>query len=240
MINYIVDEYGNKTHAIVPIDEWLKIMHEQKISGLSVHNYDLSQSSYHIVHLRKILHLLTAMEKIPVEEWQEQFKKYFSYYHYLKSADIGLLYLLRNKDFIHLLSNYSDENAQELYSTYFISSKKKKPLSEIEFKTLHDKIFILDEAPFLLYFHDNYKYVFEVQKKIRYNAEAKRLFVYDIMEVFPIYMTSYYNITKEDAQNKLMQYLYNNKNGAKTQLQRALREADDRINHDGWKSYFFM
>ena len=98
MINYLTDEYGNKTHVVIPIDEWLKIR-DQENKGLVISNYDQIQSSYPIVHLRKIMYLVSGMENMPIDEWNKQYNDYFQYFGTLKSKDIGLLYLIRNDDF---------------------------------------------------------------------------------------------------------------------------------------------
>lgn len=237
MVSYIVDEYANKTHVVIPIDEWLKISHQQKINGTMSNSYDTIQSSYPITHLRKIMHLISGMEKTPVEEWKKQYAEFFYYFDTLKSKDIGFLYLIRNNDFRYLLRTYSEENAQKLKDTYYICSKENQVLTEKDIDILFHKLFQLDEYDFLIFFNENYKHVFNFKKKIRLKAEVKRLFIYDVMETFPAYMSNYYKITKDEAQTKLMKYMYENNSGAKTQVQRALRDADERINHGQWLSY---
>ena len=68
-----------------------------------------------------------------------------------------------------------------------------------------------------------------IEGHLRIEAEINRLFVYDVMEMFPKHMDIYYDIGIKEAQSKLMKYLYSDKKGAKTQVQRALREASDRM-----------
>jgi len=93
-------------------------------------------------------------------------------------------------------------------------------------KELRNAVFKLDDNGFLKYFNSKYKLKNVKEKKIRIDAEINRLFIYDLVERFPECMDIEYEITPKDAQKKLMKYLYNNSKGAKTQVQRALRQAN--------------
>lgn len=238
MVSYLTDEYGNKTHAVVPIEEWLKIC-DQKNKGLVISNYDQVQSSYPIIHLRKILPLVMGMDNTPVDKWKEQYNDYFGYMNNLKAKDIALLYLIRSSDFRAFIRKSDKQMIPGgLNAIYFIYSKDKKPLTSEEVKKLNDNLYSMDEQSFIRFFHENYRFRDPIKKKIRISAEIDRLFIYDVMETYPLYMDAYYKINKDEALSKLMKYVYSDSSAAKTQVQRALREADERINEiDKWEKY---
>jgi len=233
MISYIIDENGIKTHAVVPMESWLCITmlaeedikkNKDKISFPIV-----IQNDYPMKHLQKLVPLVEAMDYDSVDKWKKEYKTFFRYMEGLKFKDVSLLYFIRSEDFRRSLSHYEDDGQRDTFSFYYsIVSRNSGNLTLKEAKELHDALYTLDDEEFLNFFNKNYKHNVE-EKKIRIEAEINRLFVYDVMEMFPKHMDIYYDIGIKEAQSKLMKYLYSDKKGAKTQVQRALREASDRM-----------
>jgi len=227
MVSFIVDEAGKKTHVIVPIEDWEKNNVNKHVSdNKSSINIPVIENLCPSKHLESLLPLIEGMERLNVDEWQKEYKEFFKYMEGLKYSDINLLYLIRNKEFIYNLSHCNDENDLDRFIVYYgISKLSGDDLLINDCHELNKALFTLNDAEFLKYFNSKYKLKNIKDKKIRIDAEINRLFIYDLMERFPECMELTYDITPKEAQKKLMKFLYNDKKGAKTQVQRALRQA---------------
>jgi len=228
MISYIVDAEGNKTHVIIPIEEW-KRQHDAEHKDKTKDNKNLEVPTIEDLclyrHLENLTPLVEGMELLNVEDWQQEYKDFFKYMEGLKYKDIYLLYLIRNKEFIYNLIHCDNEDSLDLFKVYYaITRLSGDDLSLHDCKELRQSLYNLNDNDFLKYFNSKYKLKNVKDKKIRIDAEINRLFIYDLVERFPECMELDYDITPKDAQKKLMKYLYNNNKGAKTQVQRALRQ----------------
>jgi hypothetical protein len=228
MISYIVDKDGNKTHVIIPMEEWKEnhsAMSKDRIKEKFVLEAPVIEDLCPNKHLENLLPLIEGMELLDVEDWQKEYKDFFKYMEGLKYKDIYLLYLIRNKEFIYNLTHCDNEDSLDLFQVYYgIKKLSGGDLTLHDCKELRKALYTLDDNDFLKYFNSKYKLNNIKDKKIRIDAEINRLFIYDLVERFPECMTPEYEITPKEAQTKLMKFLYNNSSGAKTQVQRALRQ----------------
>jgi len=233
MVSYIIDENGNKTHVVVPMEKWL---YYSNLAEEDIDKYKntevfpiIIKDDYPMKHLEKMVPLVEAMDYDSVDKWKKEYKSFFRYMEGLKHKDIDMLYLIRSDEFRNMLSKYEDAEKRNTFSFYYsIVSRNSGNLTLKEAKELNDSLYRLNDEEFLNFFNKNYKHTTE-DKKIRIEAEINRLFIYDLMEIYPKYMELEYDITKKEAQAKLMKFLYEGRKGAKTQVQRALKEANIRI-----------
>ena len=224
MISYIVDEDGNRTHAVVPINEWNNIVNEKNIIKPIIKTMPVLEDLCSKKHLENILPLVKDMDILSEEEWDKEYKQFFKYMETLKYKDIYLLYLIRSDEFIYNINHCDSEDDLDRFNMYYgISRLSGVDLVISDYKELSKAVYTLGDSEFLKYFNSNYKFKNISDKKIRLDAEINRLFIFDLMERFPKCMEVEYDIRPKEAQKKLMKFLYNNQSGAKTQVQRALK-----------------
>lgn len=224
MISYIVDENGNKTHVVIPIEEWDTIGVKQNNNHTTMMPVFFDDCPNK--QLYKMLPLIESMELDSIKDWKKQYKIFYKYMERLKSHDIEILYLIRSNEFIYNISHCDNEDILDRIILYYgISKVLDSALTIDDCKEISRAVFTMDDETFLKFFNGKYK-INAKDRKIRIDAEINRLFIYDLMERFPRCMELEYDITAKEAQEKLMKYLYENKKGAKTQVQRALRQAN--------------
>lgn len=226
MISYIIDENGKKTHVIIPIEMWDN--NKEEIKGNTQIEMPVIEDMCPNKHLYNLIPLLEGMELDSIEEWQKKYHKFFKYMQGLKYKDIYLFYLIRSEEFLYNLRHCENEDALDLFKVYYrISKISGDDINIADIKDLNSAVYSLSDNEFLKYFNAKYKVDIE-DKKIRIDAEINRLFIFDVIERFPKCMEVEYDITPKEAQKKLMKFLYKNSTGAKTQVQRALKQAISR------------
>ena len=249
MVSYIVDESGNKTHAVVPIDEWHKI-DLQKVDGLPYQKSDIEDIVSGSV-VRSVLFDITMIMSHSEKDKKLAYvvNTHYKYLDEFDSKDIGLLYLFRETRFNMIMageisrSNEADEIIEKFCEMYTIKTLYNKNLTIEDFQKVQ-KIFLNTVSPkdaikkFKLYFKIG---VDGFSKRLRKDAEIKRLFFYDLSNYFTLVFP---NDIKEIGELKKMMenmaesiYEKNSKESAITQMNKAIREANQRIEKDKWKAY---
>jgi hypothetical protein len=228
--SYIVDKDGNNTHAVVPIEAWLVINDLVEACSESIpKNIEIPiivDTNYRRSQLLKLLPLVESMDYDSVEDWQKKYQEFFKYMDGLKYTEVEMLYRIRDNFFIEFLDKYKDEEARNSFSHYYSIVSRDGTFSLEEAKELRRSVVLSDEE-FIKFFKK--KYIHDVEdKKIRIEAERNRLFIFDLMELYPEQMELDYDITRKEAQSKLMKFIFNGSKGAKTQVQRALKQASVR------------
>lgn len=251
MISFLVDENGNKTHAVIPIDEYMKMKAftaDEKLIGFfgnmtqAVMGKALPSTMYDLTMILSDHDFESSIE--------DMIKSHYKYLETLSSKDFGLLYLMRSSDFnmFMMVDASIDTDASNRVLDFFendlkILPKRKEHLTFDDFEQLQ-QIFALSLTPqevvqkFNQYFKigvDNYS------RKIRRDAELKRLFFYDFSNLFPVLYPSevgQIGDIKATLENLALElYPNNSKESAITQMNKAIRDAKDRIFRDGWKEY---
>ncbi|WP_421715815.1 hypothetical protein [Arcobacter arenosus] len=252
-LNYIVDDNGNKTHVIVKIDDWNML--KENSNDNNIKNIGQLSTEKRIVLVMDSSNLFLQMYRgFDLEDWQQHFKSVFKFMNYLEAKDFGLLYLLRSDKFQYIMKKDNLlEVSQEVYENYRIRTLDDKLLDDKSVKKLKKILLENDTSENLIKeFNSSYKIGDKVSIKFRKDAEIKRLFVYDSLRIIPkFFKTIVAMINPEEekeiekvfsdtahAEQLLSHYLYNSKN--LTQVQRALKEADERINGDLWEKYLLI
>jgi len=241
MISYIVDENGNKTHAIVPIKQWTEIEAEMLL------NQDKG-SSYPEEHISNTIHFLKENRNIDVTLWKKKYELYFNYYNKLDLVDFMVLYLYRSGFFGIVFDDEAYEKVDMNTSNLFLEhlslsnikyvTKEDKSLTWQIYKEVRDKIDSTTEQEFLLYFHSRLKftnssvdYFKEQYKRVHRNAERDRLFVYDLYILFGnkhVHVPKKYlfNELEKTPAQYIAKYLYKENI---SQVYRAGKEAAERV-----------
>jgi len=259
-INYIVDEFGNTTHAIIPIAEWDSIQNEK--NGLKSISYQVD-TSLPLSHVNNVLHLLrkAMIEEVDPVEWRREYESFFSYFKLLTAKDIALLFIIRNDLFnIKVVDDYANASDDQILSLkksikklkeiWYITKKSGDQISTDDYKNLQNKIATSSELEFITYFNDDFLFAqpLDIGMKLKRGAERDRLFIFDIFHIFSShrkYFQEFDDLYDEDAIeesyqrlfNSISLYLYKGGKNGNTRTHRAIREAYGRIHLNEWKKY---
>ena len=241
MVSYIVDESGNKTHAVVPIREWEKIKED-------IYFNEDKNSSYPEEHISKIINFLKDNNNQSIQSWKAHYEEYYNYYNKLDFVDFMVLYLYRSGFFGVTFSDEIYENIDMNKSDLFLThievsninyvTKNDDAIDWKVYKDIRDNIAVTTEQEFLMYFHSKVKFTSESieyfkqrYKRVHKNAERDRLFVYDIYILFGSGFVNtpkkliFKDIEKSQAQY-IAKHLYKDNI---SQVYRAGKEAQERI-----------
>ncbi len=251
MVSYIVDEYGNETHAVVPIDEWENIQSILSPENISMGTIECTKKAMHGRAIPSVVFdINTIMNKIDTEKnINEIINIHYKYLELFDSKDIGLLYLIRTVGFnMYMLldvplNNNTNELLDQFYELFQIKNLHNEKLKYEEFKSLQ-KIFLLTATPKELV--NTFKKYFQLgvsgfSKRIRKDAEIKRLFFYDFSVLYPLVFPD--KITElgelKEKTEDLAEIIYskNTKSSAIAQMYKAIRDSKERIEQEGWKIY---
>lgn len=267
-LSYIVDAVGNKTHVVIPYEDWIELRKLQRDNQPDIIKAsDTFFASLHMstVAMDKNHNFIQTTATIEIEQQYDCIKMF-------NNKDIALLYLMRNKQFTLLCYNaYKKElNEQEnidfsdfsntLYEKYMITDEGGKPLSNEDASYF---LGVLKNETDLLNLVANINCTFQFgeegfKKRIRHDAEIKRLFFYDKQEKILSYQRSSKDtgypsyLVKRVAQNANIKlniplkeqmeqlaievYQNNSEQSAITQMQKAIRDAEERV-AGKWKDY---
>ncbi|WP_372998984.1 hypothetical protein [Sulfurimonas sp.] len=244
MISYVVDEDGNKTYALVPINVWEKLKTDNYVTSMT-------EKDYPEYHLLNTINFLGSINRNSVDSWKKFYEGYFEYYNKLDVVDFIILYLFRSDKFLVVFDEeieHADRmNEYDSFHEHFtIHSMQitKKDGTRIDWKlytTIREKIGTISEQEFLTLFHSKLKFTDESienfkhrYKRVHRSAERDRLFVYDLSILL---MNNLEDIQKkervlDELQNDVSQYLANNLyNGNLSQVYRAKKEAQEKIEY---------
>jgi len=242
MINYIVDEHGNKTHAIVPIDTWNNIKNgvdENSVKAIIDGAMDLSVGTIPV-----LMHSMGAFSFMDSPTFSSVLKDMFWYINSASPSEIGLMYLLRTAEFSEYIMNsdLDEKNIERLSSEFYISDLQGYPLSLEKAQNLRSVIMgSINPESLLKEFRKHFIIGSKNNKKrIRRDAEMKRLFIFDALDFFPRVMPELMiDESIEGFKDDLSTILYpeNTRESAIAQLNKAYREAKDRIYANEWVEY---
>jgi len=89
MISYIVDEDGNKTHVIIPIEAWEQVQNvDNKEKNSQIMEVPPIEDLCVDKHLKNLVPLVEGMELLSVEDWQKEYKEFFKYMEGLEIANL--------------------------------------------------------------------------------------------------------------------------------------------------------
>jgi len=244
MISYIIDENGNKTHAVVPINLWETLKTKEYIASMT-------EKEYPEYHLLSIIDFLENINSNPVDSWKKYYEEYFEYYNKLAVDDFIVLYLFRSTKFLTVFDGeieHADRmNEDKLFQDYFsvhgmhITQKDGRRIDWNLYTMIREKIGTISEQEFLTLFHSKLKLTensiedFKRRyKRLHRSAERDRLFVYDLSVLL---MNNFSDIQKkkrvlDELKNDVSQYLAKHLyNGNLSQVYRAKKEAQDKIEY---------
>lgn len=252
MIKYLIDDDGNTTHAVVPIDEWDNIIDELNDFRNEEKDKDyikpeVTSSLGQMAMLHQIYSKypnFDAMRDILDDEY-----KYFSSF---SSNDIGLLYLVRSPEFCNFLNMHNKVELDEIskkYSDFFIYKKDGSQITADDVRDfLHTMMAATQFDHLIRWFNARFQFGEKISKnKIRRDADFRRLFIYDCMVLFSkAYDKKIRNPLSEAPGTEgliagnnmkifLSQLLF--KTESTLQVHRLLKEAKERIEQFGWKKY---
>ncbi len=232
-IQYILDSNNNKTHVIIPKDEWAKINNDE-LNYDGFKEIDTLPHSYLIQHYREILSIIDKSNSLKDETWINLFNEYFKYYNALDEYDISLLYFFRSNRLFVLRDDIEDYVIQ-LQEMYKITTVEGKPFTIADYLNIRNKIQYSNEFTFLQYFKSNFKIELSNNnvKRIQRIPTRNRLFVYDLIFIHDIVQTpkclSKFNnfiSSKKTIIKFLADKFYNNQ---ETQVYRVYQEATKQI-----------
>jgi len=196
-INYMIDEDGKKTHAVVPLHIWNKIKLDAYASMKSWNG------SYPCTQVRKVLEFIKENQDLSSEQWQTAYEEFYAYYEKLDIEDILALYLFRSSLLACSFEDDIDEFAGEkpegdsLYEDHFVLSrfniltKDGGKLPRATYNLVRERISWLTDEEFLSMFKkylsfdkESIKEYREQHKRIRKSAERDRMFIYDVHHLF--------------------------------------------------------
>jgi len=243
MISYIVDEHNKKTHVVISIDEWNDIinnMSSKAVKSIVDGTLGVVEGTNKII-IPALMHAMSALSVLESPTFLQALKEIYWYISSASPSEIGFMYLMRTDEFAEYInSDLNNENIKRLKSDFHITDLQGMPLTLKKANTLKSSILgnavpdaILKEfrASCLIGKKNN-------QKRVRRDADIKRLFIFDALEYFPkVYTDLFVDIDK--YKNDLSKYLYpdNTKDSAMAQLNKAHREAKDRIYSNQWLEY---
>ncbi len=240
MISYLVDEYGKRTHAVIPIDEWEAIQKLNPENQLAIDLDDI------VPFMGETIVLLSSLNS--ADTFQNDLQNRFAYFQSLSANDIALLYLIRSPQFEQQVKHhsYSQGIAELLFNDFKITGVNGEKLSKDAFQDLK-KIYMdsFSNMEFLQKFMQKFSFgKVDNKKRIRRDAELKRIVTYDLSLYISRLMKS--NPTKltqgDDFKTfleRLVSVMYPNSTpkSAMAQMNKALDEAKKRIHHRGWQEY---
>jgi hypothetical protein len=243
MVSYIVDKYNKKTHAVVQIDEWNDIINDvnsKAVKSIIDGTQGLTQGTNKTT-IPALVHSMSALSMMESPTFLKALKEIFWYVSSASPSEIGLLYLLRTDEFAEFInSDFNEENIKRFQLDFHITDLQGLPLSLKKAKSL--KYIILNSGvpdaiikefriSFLIGAKNNHK-------RVRRDADIKRLFIFDALEylpkIFPELIMDI-DIYKNDLSKSL--YPDNTKDSAMAQLNKAHREAKDRVYSNKWLEY---
>ena len=243
MVSFIVDENNKKTHAVIPIKEWNEIVdgiHDKGVKAIIDGTIGMinGDNKTIIPALISSLHILNMFES---PTFLNALKEMYWYVSSASPSEIGLMYLLRTDEFAtYIHSQLDEENIKRIHEDFYItdlqgtllSLKKAKRLqSMILNNTAMDGILKEFRISFIIGVKNN-------QKRVRRGADIKRFFIFDALEYFPKAFPDLV-LDIDVYKNDLATHLYpdNTKESAMAQLNKAYREAKDRIYSHKWVEY---
>ncbi len=238
MLSYIIDEKGNKTHVVIPIEEWKRIKEMESLSSINV-------DSFPEQHISNLIDFLKKIDNLPVEAWKKAYEEHYSYYEKLDVVDLMILYLFRSGELGTIFDDELDHDIPEEDTSVItggFSARRvdivKKDGSALDWKTyslLREKIGISSEQEFLVHFHSHVKFADkyislfkEKYSRLHRNAERDRLFVYDLNYLYAdnIVVKAQEFYPKSSTAKYIAEHLYNSN---LSQVYRATKEATERI-----------
>lgn len=245
-VSYIVDEFGKKTHAIIPMDEWRKYLASKKDDNNSKNSMiDVVEEIYSGV-IPAVLEGLGLMSSIEDENFLDKLRATYQFVEVASCSDIALLYLIRNIEFNNLILHddiSGDALVEYVYKEYYITDLQGQKLSlkqidemrEIFLSNFHTKSLLKE-------FNKHYKLGDGTfKKRIRRDAEIKRLFLFDILtnlvRIMPDFSEDKDRV--DELTTSIAKALYPDSEikNAMTQANKTLREVKERTFNDGWKIY---
>lgn len=249
MVSYIVDENGDKTHAVIPINEWVRIKSMSVEDELLGYVKNMSDSVKGKFLPSIIFDMSMLFSNLDVEtNIEEIMNSHYKYFELVSSKDIGLLYLMRTADLnMFMLLDFQEENIEkgleEFDKLFSIKNLQGKKLTIEEFKKLqHIFLFISTPLEVLNKFNQSFQIgTTGFSKRVRKDAEIRRLFFYDFSTLYPALFPEKlgeYGGMKEIMEN-LAEAIYsqNVKESAITQMYKAIRDAKERIRKGKWRIY---
>lgn len=241
MISYLVDEDGNRSHAVVPIHEWKNMQRKDYLSTLDFMTFPEK-------HVINILNFLETLENYSIDDWKKSYDSYFDYYNKLDMIDFMVLYLFRSGTLGTLFDEETEKNMGENDTSLFDDTDRmhmtriqllKKDGSMFDwgaYTSVRKKIGISSEQEFLTYFHETLKFTdtsieyFKTKyKRLHRNSEKDRLFIYDLNVLYAdsfVKPEKDFFIEPQSVAKYLAKHLYN---GNISQVYRATKEANERV-----------
>lgn len=244
MVNYIVDEDGIKTHAVIPIDEWEKMQI----------NIPEKSTSFFNSQLATVTAFIKDNNHLNINEWKEAYEKHFSYYKKLEFEDFLALHLLRTS---YITDARVQDNIVLVPEGFGFSMRPVKWLLEKDGTVIKEKSLKLlkdakksgSEKNFLEVFHQvvyfdpdliaDYRSDYQ---RLRRDAERDRLFIYDLDSRYAVgakgndkefekIFTNDDDIIIGDLRRLIRKYLAKRLyNGNLSRISRAASEGEERIN----------
>jgi len=151
---------------------------------------------------------------------------------------------MRNKQFFLLIKNTKDYNklSKTLFEEYYITNLYNRQLEIEEVKTFVNLLIHTNNPINLIReFNNSFKIgVDGYQKRLRKDAEVKRLYLYDMERFLPILIdsapTQLGDLKDHMAEIAIQIYPNNSKESAISQMNKAIRDAYERVN-SRWKEY---
>lgn len=242
MINYIIDENGNKTHVVVPIDKWNELSIDMDINQketTKLLNETIGTKGNGIPVLYHAISLLSLIES---PTFSSALKEILWYINNASASEIGFMYLLRTPEFIEFINKNSFDNnsIQQLTKDFYITDLQGEPLSTEKLEIFYS-IIINSATPDQMLKHLKTICIIGIKnnkKRIRRDADMKRLFIFDVVENFTTVMPELIK-DMDSFKRSLALALYpeNTEDSAMAQFNKAHREAKDRIYSSGWIEY---
>lgn len=239
-VSYITN-HGELTHAVVPIELWESIVdgvHDSNMAEIETKTLNLSKKT-----TTPGFSSIALIMQLDSPEFLESLKHHFWYLSTASAHDIALLYLIRTHEFLEYMDAdevFTEEDLEYLYSEFCIVDLQGQKLKQDKANKLRKLLLNnFDPHDMLNEFKKSYRFKASSHtKRIRRDAEMKRIFIFDILEVVPQIMPD--AISDIDGLKETMAsaiYPNNTPESAMAQLNKAHREARDRILNSKWKEY---
>lgn len=199
-IGYITDKNGDRTHAVIPIQEW------DRIREMAYSSQHRRFEAYPVQHLKNVLEFIIKTRDLNVNDWRQKYEEFYSYYNELSVEDIMVLYIFRSggfsiesNDFIMQFFNEDNEQDEAEFEAMVwdasgsmgIRTVNGQEVTPTPFLLIGSSIANTSEEEFIKKFYTQLSidfgtidYFKHVHKRIRKEAERDRLFIYDLTVLF--------------------------------------------------------
>jgi len=243
MVSYIVDEAGKKTHAVIPINDWNSIVDElndKNAKAIIDGTLNLNNGTNKTV-IPSIISSVSILTMLDSPTFLKGLEELFWFVKSASPSEIGFMYLLRTDEFAeYIYSEFNEENIKKLHVDFHITDLQGIPLSLEKSKKLQS--IVIDNTSLdavLKEFRVSYMIgAKNNQKRVRRDAEIKRFFIFDALDYLPkVFPDLVMDIDAYKYELSIHLYPDNTKESAMAQLNKAHREAKDRIYSNQWIEY---